>query len=258
MQISGPIKIAIAFLWLGLCAQTSNAGTMVTPERQSVDDLAKVIRMHETLNNGASPQNWDDLSKLYDLERINKSIAPRGTAPIQDRYQFLSQELPYIDEKDSRVLLIRTVPLSEKKTSEDQVPREWRYLIYQRPDGTVIPTRLSEIRVQEMLKNANVTITPKAHLPRVEYEDYVPGMEPKSTANPNDVEFLKQHPELDPTRKGQTNESTPLPTTRPQTSAPVTTAQAPAVESGSNWFLILGGVAVALVIGAVAFRVWKK
>lgn len=247
MQNSGFANIIFALLWVSLYSQTSNAETRTTPERQGVDDLAMVIRMHKSFNNGALPQNWDDLARLYDLERINKSIAPRGMSPIQDRYQFISHALPYIDEKNSLVLLIRTVPLAERKRSEDEAPREWRYLIYHRPDGTVISTRLSESRVQQMLKNANVTITPKAHLPQVEYEDYLPGKEPKPQLNPADVEFLKQHPELDPAQ-----------TTKPGTSAQETTTQTPAVSSGPNWFLILCGLAVAFVVAAVARSVRKK
>jgi hypothetical protein len=119
-------------------------------------------------------------------------------------------------------------------------------------------TYMVEERVQAMLKGAGVTITPKPGLPAVESEDRIPGTEPKPTANPNDAEYLKQHPELDPTRNGQTIESTPNPPPTVPAKAMPKPAAVPAEESGPDWFLILSSVAVVVLVGAVAFRVWKK
>jgi hypothetical protein len=194
MQTNGLIKIIVMACLLNINVQLVKASSLVTPERHAINVTGQLMAMYKTLHDGILPQNWEDLSSLYDLASLNKSIELRGTAPIQDRYQFITQNLPYIDEPDSRVLLIRTVPLSERKSS----PRKWRYLIYQHPDGEILSTRLPENRVQEMLQNANITIIPKAHLPSVEYEDYLPGKEPKPTPNPNDAGFLRQHPKLDP------------------------------------------------------------
>jgi hypothetical protein len=241
MRTSGLIKISIALCLLNALVNAGLAGTTVTPERQGVDDLAKVIKMYEATHNKTLPQNWDALSSIYDLESINKSIAPRGTAPIQDRYQFLSQKLPYVGENNSRVLLIRTIPLSEKQSSADEPPRKWRYLIYQRSDGSIESTRLPEDRVQEMLKGANVTITPKPQLPSVEYEDYLPGKEPRPQPNPADVQFLSKHPELDPSRNPTASAPQPVPTVKQQSPSSF-----PIVPVAILAFAIVGVIVVLL------------
>ncbi len=201
-----------------------------------------------------------------DLERLNQSLVGRQSYPIQDHYQFIAQPMSIEDEEGSRVLMIRTVPLENLSESDEAKRQQWRYLIYKNSTGDILTARLSEEKVQAMLKSAGVTITPKPGLPAVETDERIPEREPKPQPNPNDAEFLKQHPELDPERTGKRMpEGVPPPSFTPspeppksQPSAPVTMTQAPAVEAGPNWFLILVVLLVAIGAGVVLFRFFSK
>jgi len=146
------------------------------PESAAVTALRALIEWHPKVRNGQPLTSWDQAKKIYNVEALNRSLAGLPVYPLEDHYQFITQPLPLRGEEGSQVLLIRTVPL-EKNDPDSRKSRQYRYLVYRNSEGKILSIRMPEETVQEMLKKAGVTITPKPGLPATETEDRIPETE---------------------------------------------------------------------------------
>lgn len=245
----------LACLFLGLV--TARSTVEMTPELMTINALSLAFEGYKE-RNGKFPASWEELSRTVNLEKLNRNLRYRQSYPIQDHYEFVDKAMPFPNEEGilgegSQVLLIRTVPLENLSEPDLSKRQQWRYLIVRLKNGETISTRLSEKAVQAMLKRAGVVITPKPGLPAVETDDIIPEREPKPQPNPNDVEFLKQHPELDPSRNG---------TMSTQASELVKAVSQPSVksvtETKTSWWLILSGFIAIITSGVVAVRLMKN
>jgi hypothetical protein len=260
MRISGHIRIALVTCLFGLSAAASLASSWKTAESSRVSALGTAFGAYKVVNKGSLPQNWDDLSRFCHIDAMNQGLRRAGLPPLQDRYEFVAQDLPYIFdsdsayEKGSRVLLIRTVPMAEEGSE-----RQYRYLIYQRANGEIQSGILTEERVQQMLKQANMTITPKPGLPAVEYEGAGPSMD--RNLRTNGVTMVKPRAGVDSVHNEQathpTGATTSTSPSRPSTPVGTSEQSAPA-EAGPHWLLIGVAVVGALAVIVLAFRALKK
>lgn len=242
------VALFAACFFVGLFS--GKADVMSTPEVTAIDAVSVVIGLYAKEHNGQLPVSWDQLRNDVDLEKLNQSVVGWAAHPIEDHYAFINQPLSLPDSEGSRVLLIRTVPL-ELGTVEKDNHRQWRYLIVRRQDGRMVSVKLPEASVQTMLQKAGITIAPKAGLPAVESAEPLSGAVPQSQPNPADAEYLRQHPELDPT--GARVVSAPFPppsaTARPiERSIPTPTSQA---QHYPSLFPILSVILIGMMVAGI-------
>lgn len=158
------ILLSLAIL-LGLPAFAAGPET---PEHHEISVMRSVIMAYGMMK-GQLPTSWTQIGGFYNLHGVDANLKGRQSYPIEDHYQFITQPMSLPDAEGSQVLLLRTLPLAHH--DEGDKPPRFRYLVYQRNDGKIIFTSLTEQEVQSMLHKSGVTITRKAGLPAVEDDE---------------------------------------------------------------------------------------
>lgn len=174
----------------------ASADSLVTPENGAVGGIARAIAIYQTLNNGQTPTSWEQLSRVYSLDKVNENLIGRQSYPIQDRYQFITQPMSFrghgeVTSEGSQVILIRTVPLEKVVGKDISQKRQWRYLVVRSKSGEISSVSLPEADVQAMLRASGVIITPKPSLPAVETDELVVESQTSNTISSSTAEAIQ-------------------------------------------------------------------
>ncbi len=149
-----------------------------TKEGRMVFEVAQVMRTYQLLHSGHLPITWIQISECYELDSQDQEMLRRYGYKLKDRYEFITQPMPVYGEPGTQVLMIRTLPLKDRKPMLDGSYQLYRYIVYQYPSGNISGSWIPEEIVQKTLKTAGVIVTPKSGLPEFEYDkhplDYVP------------------------------------------------------------------------------------
>ena len=250
------MKKIILVLLFGACVFPNRVSATVlsTPEHATIGGIGLMVSIYQQEHDGQLPTTWAQLGEYLNLEKTNRELASRQSSVpqptfIQDRYQFITQPLWAISE-ESRVLIMRTVPLAHlENLKKKQIPieKQWRYVVLQNKEGNIRGTRLPEKEIQEMLKKAGMTITPKPGLPAVETNERMPGAELNPQPNPVDAAYLAQHSKLDPARIA----FSPTPATTPAKTEQLVPKEAP---PSTAWPYILAVV----LVGGLVFIIYRR
>lgn len=217
--------------------QFAQATTIVSPERASLGQLATAIKVYLILHNGQRVTSWAEVREIYDLDAANNNLRGKPAYPLEEHYEFISQQVPFPGYEGSNVVMIRTVPLQR---AEGQP--KWRYLVGRTKDGDLTATRLSEEEVQAMFQQAGVPLPmPKTGLAAVEIEAMPKLGEPPPTDQP-------AQPSTTPTKHAVAPE--PM-LSGPATPAPTTVAVA---KTPSRW----PWIGVGMLVLIVGWFVWKR
>ena len=253
MQLDGHIKLCLAtIIWVltSFAGPQAVATTIDTPESAALGNLASVMGMYGLMHEHRLPTTWDQIKEIYDIEYFNQRLIGRQSYPLQDHYQFITQPLPLIKNDEGQVLLIRTVPLGDRKQDPSKPPQLRRYLIYMQKTGDIVSIGMSEEDVQAMLKKASVTITPKPGLPEVEYDTLpLDHTQPAEGTTKSRVTLSKNSPEFTGEITTQVKQPKVIETTKSTLSL---------LSSSKYSLLIWSLVAIAATAGAAWLLLRKK
>lgn len=172
-------KTLLGLLWF--LSMDVMASILVTADSQTAQNVAMLMMSYREAHGGQLPTTWNQINELIDSDTLNKGMVMRYGYKIEDRYVFVTQPMSLDEQAGTQVLLIRTIPLQDRKPMLDGKYQRYRYLVYMFPDGSISCGWFTEKSVQKMLNKAGVTITPKPGLPEFEYDqrplDYVPPAE---------------------------------------------------------------------------------
>ncbi len=246
--------VTVVFLLECFVTFPPSATAQETPESAAIGAVASVMGMYSRKHNGIMPTRWDQIKAYYDVEYLNGNLIGRDGYPLEDHYQFITQPLPLLRDDEGQVLLIRTVPLGDRKQDPKKPLRLKRRLIYQRKTGDLVSIGMDEEKVQAMLKKAGITITPKAGLPAVEYDtlplDYVPPAEGTTKTHPR---IWHDPPMKDPP---ESPAAPTAPANQPKVSESVKPAPSPFERSDHGWLVWL--VVVLVAAGGAAWMFLRK
>lgn len=149
-----------------------------TKEGQMIFGIGQAMDVYKLVHEGRLPKNWHEISEITNLGEKNEGMIRRYGYKLEDRYEFITQPMPVYGELGTQVLMIRTLPLKDRKPMLDGSYQLYRYIVYQYPSGNISGSWIPEEIVQKTLKTAGVIVTPKSGLPEFEYDkhplDYVP------------------------------------------------------------------------------------
>ncbi len=87
-------RLYLALLYLSVCLNYSEASVTKTPEMAAIDSLTTIFEIHEE-RYGKLPHDWSELSQTMDLQKLNRDLRYRQSYPIQDHYQFITQQMAF-------------------------------------------------------------------------------------------------------------------------------------------------------------------
>lgn len=245
------VQLKIAFLLLVgfLLQQSCFAAPDGVEEHRKVHQLTAIAALYAKEHGGSFPTSFEQLKDYVDLrELLSSNNGSLGS--VADRYTFLDTEIKIPGK--GRAVLIGTKPIFNPEGSTGS--QGGRYVGYVGSQGNTGAFWILEADILNLLDETKVELKP------------IGGEIPAPTwvNKPREVEITDyQKRVMEAVKKGEVpiqprnDQETSKPSVVSK-AEPSVTAQTTKVESGSNWLLILGSVAVALVVGFAAFRVWKK
>jgi hypothetical protein len=157
---------AVLFCIICTCFSNANAKSTISGEDIIGRNLSVIIKDYQ-IKNGHLPTSWEQLGNVPDIREMETKW--KRSYSVIDRYEFIAQPMSSAElGEGSRVLLIRTVPKDEFSLWNPFQTIRWRVLIVLTKDGEVYSRRMSEDKVQDMLKASGVALHPKPGSPKAD------------------------------------------------------------------------------------------
>ncbi len=137
----------------------------LSAEGMDVNHIAIAIGLYEqALHPGQKVTTWEQIKEVFPLDKAEQDHQSAGRPRLRDRYAFVSQPVALPQDAQSRIIMVRTVPVRSKRSRSFL-----RYIVLRGGDGYVEMAALTDEEVKTMFRKARVPLpAPKPGPPEVD------------------------------------------------------------------------------------------